>query len=161
MCLSAVLKILWVGWYPVKSMDVPRNVDSPENLAALPGVFGIKSGHPSLCLSGALLFKGWAPLVALNTEDTPHCSLKCLECSSINYITVTLRVFIHFVYVFFEDVLHRLLSDFLVWRTFGQIFGPLNLVLRQQQHVTQVSTVMSRTTTAGEQIKTASLPAHS
>ena len=53
---------------PEKCRDASRNVDSQENLAAEAGVFG---RHPSLCLSGALLPKGWAPLLPLYTPCSP------------------------------------------------------------------------------------------
>lgn len=156
-----LLKILWVGpafssrqrhsCFPVQRRDAQRNVDSPENLAALTGVFGSRSGHPSLCLSGALLFKGLAPLVPLNTPCMRLRRLpKCLEC--IRYMTLTLSFQSLCPFLLFcKDVLRHVLLSLLVWGTFAQISAPFILVLRQQQQqqVAQVSTVMSRTTTVG------------
>lgn len=55
--------------WPVKCRDAPRNVVAPEILAALAGVFGSQSGDPSLCLSGSLLYEGWASSVLLNTPS--------------------------------------------------------------------------------------------
>lgn len=163
-----LLKILWVcpavssgqrcSCCPVRHRDDPRNVDSPENLPALAGVFGSRSGHPSLCLSGALLFKGLAPLVPLNTPCTRlRRSPKCLECVRYSFLSFCLFLCLS------EDVLHHVLSGLLVWSTFAQMLAPFILVLRQQQQqVVQVSTVMSKTTTAGGgKTKTASWPAHS
>lgn len=48
--------------------DTPRNVDSPESLQASAAVcLAASQGHPCVCLSGALLFKGWTSSVPLNT----------------------------------------------------------------------------------------------
>lgn len=145
----ALLKILWVCptlsgsgqgrcCCSVKRTDAPKNAGSPENRAAVAGVFSSQSGRPPLCLSGALL--GWAPLVSLNTTCTRlHRSLKSV------------------CWLYYHDSRGRFAPCPV---RFAQMFDPFVLVLRQQQQLTQVSTVMSRTTTAVEQIKTALWSAH-
>lgn len=111
-----LLKRLWVGAAfssgqgrcrrcPVKHRGVLWNEESPENLAAVAGVFGSQSGHPPLCLSGALLFKGWAPLVSPNTPSMRlHGCLKCFDCQSVNFMTM-----------FLEDILQHVLSGSFAW----------------------------------------------
>lgn len=174
--LRALLKTLGVSsgqkccCCHLRCWDAPRNVDSPENLAALAGVCGRQSGHPSLCLSGVVWLKGWAPLLPLNTPCMRlRRSLKCLEC--LLSIWPWLSVFIQSLgFIMFDRAAEKAccvlttscpVSGFLVWSTFAQMFDPFIFDLRQQQQQqdAQVSTVMSRTTTAGEQIKPASWPA--
>lgn len=55
---------------PEKHRDALKNVDSPENLAASAGVFGSRSGRPSLRLSGCFVFQGLGP--SNSAEHTLH-----------------------------------------------------------------------------------------
>lgn len=133
----------------LKCWDAPRNVDSPENLAALADVFGCESGHPSLCLSGVLLLKGWAPLVLLNTPCMSH--MKCREC--LLSIWPWLSVFFQsWGFILLERATEKaccgVLLGILAWSMLAQMFDPFDFDLRQQQQqqFTQVSTIMSRTT---------------
>lgn len=144
MCLPALLKMLWVCpalssgqgccCCSVKRRDAPRNVGSPENLAAVTGVFRSQSVRPSLFVR-RFVVPGLGSSAPEHTlyEASPLTQI----CLSVDYMTMTPG-----------DVLHHVLLGFLNGEIFAQMYDPFVLVLRQQQQqqLTQVSAIMSRTT---------------
>lgn len=121
---------------PVECSDAPRNVDSPESLLTWAGVFGSVAGHPLRSLAGVLLSKGWGSLVLHSTACTLYNSCVC---------------------VFLKHDQDSLCGELAVVSVFAQRSEPFSFLLRQQQlqqpqqKLAQVTTVMSRTTTVGEQ----------
>lgn len=115
--------------------DAPRNVDSPESLLTRAGVFGSVAGHPLRCLAGVLLSKGWGSLVLHSMHP-------------VQFLCVC---------VFLKHDQDSLCGELAVVSVFAQRSGPFSFLLRQQQlqqpqqKLAQVTTVMSRTTTVGEQ----------